>query len=253
MRIVSITGIAGGVGATTVAAHLASALAARGRPVIVFDFSPQNSLRLHFGMPWEDNGGLVPQLLSGEPWHESAYRCENGVDFIPFGNCNERDIAAFERLLQEPDWLASRLGELDAGDDTILLFDVPRESRGLRMQAHALSDLILAVMASDPLSYAALPKSREDFAPGGAGKVDYLINGFDPTRELDREVAQLLRTGQEVRLCPVTIHRDESVREALASKLSIEAYAPYSQAAGDYAALSTWLAARLAQLQRTAS
>lgn len=246
MKAVSITGVAGGVGATTVAAQLASSLAARGRSVIVFDFSPQNALRLHLGMPWEDGNGLVPLVLSGKPWHEAAYRCENGVDFLPFGKCGDRDIAAFDRLLQqEPDWLASRLDELDADDDTFVLFDCPCGEYALRSQAHALSDLILAVAAADTASYAALAESRDRFAPGDANKVACLINGFDPTHELDRDIAQLLRIEQGERLCPVTIHRDESVREALASKLSLEAYTPYSQASVDYAALSTWLVARL--------
>lgn len=246
MKAVSITGVAGGVGATTVAAQLASSLAARGRSVIVFDFSPQNALRLHFGMPWEDGNGLVPLVLSGKPWHEAAYRCENGVSFLPFGKCGDQDIAAFDRLLQqEPDWLASRLDELDADDDTFVLFDCPCGEYALRSQAHTLSDLVLAVAAADTASYAALAGSRDQFAPEDANKIACLINGFDPTRELDRDIAQLLRIEQGERLCPVTIHRDESVREALASKLSLEAYAPYSQASVDYATLSTWLAARL--------
>lgn len=251
MKVVSITGAAGGVGATTVAAQLASSLAARGRFVIVFDFSPQNALRLHFGMPWEDGNGLVPSVLSGKPWHEAAYRCENGVDFLPFGECGEQDTAAFGRLLlKEPDWLASRLGELDVDDDTFILFDCPRAGHELRSQAHALSDLVLTVAAADTASYAALAGSRDRFAPEDANKVACLINGFDPTRELDRDIAQLLRIEQGEHLCPVTVHRDESVREALASKLSLDAYAPHSQASVDYAALSTWLVARLVHLRR---
>ncbi|HXU92879.1 MAG TPA: cellulose synthase operon protein YhjQ/BcsQ, partial [Gallionella sp.] len=80
----------------------------------------------------------------------------------------------------------------------------------------------------------------------------YLLNGFDPTRELDRDIAELLRVDLGAHLCPVTIHRDESVREALASKLSLEAYAPDSQAYDDFAALATWLIARFAQPERPA-
>ncbi len=247
MKVVSVTGISGGVGATTVVAQLAATLSARGRRVIAFDFSPQNTLRLHFGMQWEDSNGIVPQVLSGKPWNEAAYRCENGVDFLPFGKCDEQSVAGFDRLLQQnPNWLSSRLDELDADDDTCVLIDCPRAGYTLRSQAHALSDLILVVLEADTLSYAALSESRTGFAPGDAEKVIYLLNGFDPTLALDHDIAKLLRVEQGARLCSVAIHRDESVRETLASKLSLDAYAPHSQAAGDFAALSTWLVAKLA-------
>jgi cellulose synthase operon protein YhjQ len=251
MKFVSITSAAGGVGTTTVTAQLASMLAVRDRPVIVFDFSPQNALRLHFGMSWEDGNGLIPQVLSGKPWHEAAYRCDNGVDFLPYGKCCEQDVAAFSRLLQqEPGWLSARLDELDANDDAFILFDCPGNAYELGSQAYALSDLILTVVAADPVSYAALAGFHDCLAPEHEGKVGYLINDFDPTRELDRDIARLLRAEQGERLCSATIHRDESVREALASKLSVHAYAPHSQAADDYAALSTWLVARLAKTSR---
>ncbi|HXU92536.1 MAG TPA: cellulose biosynthesis protein BcsQ, partial [Gallionella sp.] len=213
MKVVSITGIRGGVGTTTVAAQLGSILSTRKRQVIALDFSPQNTLRLHFGMHWEDGNGLVPQVLSGAPWNEAAYRCENGVDFVPFGKCREQDIASFDRQLQQdPNWLPSRLGELEVDDEAFILID-SSTCGALRSQAQARSDLILAVLEADTLSYAALAESKNLFAPDVAEKVVYLLNGFDPTRELDRDIAELLRVDLGARLCPVTIHRDESVRE----------------------------------------
>jgi cellulose synthase operon protein YhjQ len=251
MRVVSITGISGGVGATTVVAELAATLVSRGRRTLAFDFSTRNTLRLHFGMAWNDSHGLAPQVLSGKPWNEAAYRCENGVDFLPFGKCNEQDAASFFCLLQQDaDWLSSCLGQLDADDDTCVLIDCPATGSTLCPQAQALADLILVVLEADTLSYAAFAESQTGVAPEHAGKVFYLLNGFDPTRELDRDIAKLLRADLGQRLCPVTIHRDESVREALASKLSLDAYAPSSQAAADFAALSTWLVAKLANVER---
>lgn len=250
MNVVSITGICGGVGATTATAQLAAALAMRGRYVVAFDFSPHNTLRLHFGMPWEDGNGLVSQVMSGKPWNEAGYRCENGVDFLPFGQCGWQESEDFYRMLhQDSAWLASRLGELDNSADPCVLIDCPRTGYALRSQVYALSDLIVVVLAADTMSYAAIPEFRACLAPGDAAKVVYLLNGFDPTRALDRDIAKLLRFDLKTCFCPVTIHRDESVREALASKLSVDAYAPYSQASGDFAALTTWLAARLTHLE----
>lgn len=247
MKIISLTGISGGCGATTVTAQIAANLAARGRKVIVFDFSPQNSLRFHFGMKWEDGNGLIPQVLSGKPWNEAAYRCENGVNFVPFGQCSEQDIVRFSQYLhQNPDWLDARLHELDIDKDTCILIDSPRNEYALRTQAHALSSLILVVVQASTPSYAALAEPHGCFAPEDTGKISYLINNFDPLLALDRDIAGLISVDHKTLLCPVIIHRDESVREALASKLSVDAYAPESQAAADFSDLTTWLNARLA-------
>lgn len=254
MKIISLTGISGGCGTTTVTAQIAATLAARGRKVIVFDFSPQNSLRFHFGMKWEDSNGLIPQILSGKPWNEAAYRCENGVDFVPFGKCSEQDIARFSQFLQQsPDWLDSRLHELDIDNDTCILIDCPRNEYGLRAQAHALSSLILVVVQASTPSYAALAEPHGCFTPENTIKISYLINNFDPLLVLDRDIAGLISVDQKTHLCPVIIHRDESVREALASKLSIDAYAPESQAAADFSDLTTWLNARLADSHHPAT
>lgn len=249
MRVVSITGIGGGVGTTTVAAQLAATLAARIKNVIALDFSSQNMLRLHFGMHWQDSTGLVPQVLANRPWNEAAYRCENGVHFLPFGRCSEQDIVNFYRQLEhDPAWLSSRLGELDADDDTCVLIDCPRAEHALSSQAYTLSDMILMVAEADTHSYVALAESRTWLAANHAEKTTYLLNGFDPTLAMDRDIAQLIRADHGSSLCPITIHRDEAVREALASKICLDAYAPYSQASADFASLTTWLVARLAHL-----
>jgi len=249
MKVISVTGITGGVGATTLVAQLAFALRTRGRRVIAFDFSPHNMLRLHFGMPWADGGGLVPHILSGKPWHESAYRCENMIEFLPFGKCNEHDVAAFYRMQHEnPSWLALRLAELHADEDTYVLIDSPRSGHDLRAQAHALSNLILIALEADTQAYAVLEQAQTSLSLADADRAFLLLNAYDPTRKLDYDIAKLLRHTHEASLCPVSIHRDESVREALASKRSLTDYAPYSQATSDFSTLTTWLIARCAHL-----
>ena len=46
MKVITVVSAKGGVGKTTLAANLASVLAARGRRVIALDLDPQNALRL---------------------------------------------------------------------------------------------------------------------------------------------------------------------------------------------------------------
>ena len=85
MKVIAVIGTSGGSGATTVVAHLAAALTAQQREVIAFDFCPENVLRLHFSMHWNDPNGLANKILANQPWHEAGYRSASGVSFVPFG------------------------------------------------------------------------------------------------------------------------------------------------------------------------
>jgi chromosome partitioning protein len=249
LKRVVVTGICGGVGSTTVTAELAHHLLVSDKAALLLDFSPQNALRLHFGMAWSNRHGLAPQILAGRPWSEAAFQCENGVLFVPFGHCDHADLPRFyERLPRN--WLEARLDELDVGDERLILIDCPTSNNALYDESHALADLIVVVLDTDTLSYAALAESQIGIAPEYAEKTIFVVNKFDPSREIDRDVLQLLRLDIGAMLCPVMIHRDESVREAFACQLSVGQYEPASQAATDFAALSTWLVAKLTHLQR---
>lgn len=249
VNVVAVTGTAGGVGVTTVAAQFAAWLAAHNRRAIAFDFSPGNALRLHFGMAWGDGTGIVPQVLAGKPWHEAAYLSASGISFVPFGQTKGGDgIAGFcARLAGQQAWFSSRLKELDEPAEAFVICDCPHSEGALRSQALAAADLVLIVLAPDALSYAAAGDAAQGAFSGGARNVAFVINGFDPTRTLDRDVAVLARTNLQKSLAPVVVHRDESLREALASKQSVFDYAPASQASHDFAALAMWMIARLAR------
>lgn len=49
MTVIAVISPKGGVGKTTVAVNLASAMAENGRVVRLVDMDPQNALRLHLG------------------------------------------------------------------------------------------------------------------------------------------------------------------------------------------------------------
>lgn len=244
MKLISVSGIGGGTGCTTVTAQLAECLAAHNKRVIAFDFSPQNTLRLHFGMPWQNNDGIALRTLAGEAWHEAAYRSGQGVSFLPFGRVSPEAASEFLACVQrDPAWLRRKLDQLDEPAEAYILIDTPQ--RDLCAQVYDAADLILIVMEPDTRSYAALSESCAHTARGK--KTVYLLNGFDPTRELDRDIARLLRELPDINLCPIVIHRDELVREALANKMALRNYASHSQANWDFDALATWLSVTLAR------
>lgn len=252
MKVVAVLGAGGGVGTTTVAAHLAAALVAKQRHTLALDFSPGNLLRLHLGMEWADETGLAPQLLSGKPWHEAAYRSGGGVDFIPFGRPPQGQSAAdfWAWLRKRPNWFARRLLQLHAG--TFVVCDCPSGEEAWRGQILPSSSLALIVLAPDAASYARAGEVARGAAANGAREVAFLLNGFDPVRHLDRDIASLLRHDLQPSLAPVVIHRDEAVREAFAASQTVFDYAPAGRAAFDFAALGSWVSVRVNREARVA-
>ena len=63
MPLICVCSPKGGVGKTTLAANLAYSLARTGSKVLALDFDVQNALRLHFGVPLNDERGYVAKAL----------------------------------------------------------------------------------------------------------------------------------------------------------------------------------------------
>ncbi|MGE5621508.1 MAG: cellulose biosynthesis protein BcsQ [Candidatus Bathyarchaeota archaeon] len=255
MNLVAVVPAAGGVGATTLAAHLAVSLARKRRLGAAVDLCPGNALRLHLGMDWQDAAGLAAQVAAGRPWSDGAYVSSGGVPFLPFGRTGREDggthLAAW--LEAQPGGLGGCLEQIRLPSGGILLADAPRLPWQLTRQALARADLTILVAAPDAASYAGLPALLEGVADAGCTEVRVVINGFDPCRDLDRDMALLLANDPGLDLAPVMVHRDEAVREALACKQTVFDYAPSCQAAHDFEALATWVVARLGHRSRQAA
>jgi cellulose synthase operon protein YhjQ len=251
VNVVAIKGSGGGVGVTTIVAQLTAQLTAQHRRALAFDFSPSNVLRLHFGMPWSDDTGLAPQVLSGKPWHKAAFRSAGAIDFVPFGRVNggmtTSDFSAF--LNRDKEWFANRIKELDMPPDSLVICDCPAAEEILQAQVMSTARLALVVVAPDAISYASATIAVETALFQGAGEVFLLLNGFDSTRALDRDISLLLHNESRYRFVPVTIHRDEHLREAVACKQTVLEYAPASRAAYDFDALAAWLYIHLSQVK----
>jgi cellulose synthase operon protein YhjQ len=123
----------------------------------------------------------------------------------------------------------------------------------LQAQALRAADLVLVVVGPDPLSYARALRTVQATAAAGAPPVALLLNGFDAARPLDRDLLAMLRAGAPGKLAPVQLHRDESLREALACKQSVLEFAPHSMAAHDVTVLTTWLLSTLARPKTAAT
>ncbi|TAJ53164.1 MAG: cellulose synthase operon protein YhjQ [Nevskiaceae bacterium] len=245
--IVSIVSPKGGVGKTTIAANLATALAARGQASLLVDLDTQNSLRLHHQMPLDDTSGLAVQTLRGLPWSDCVYRSPYGIDCLPFGLISESDRREFEhRLDNDPTWLVRNLDALRLSPGSYVIVDTPPGGSAYLTQALLAADLAICVLLPDAASFITIPsmerwldeysRPRPDFCGGY-----YLLNRMNSARVLCRDVAAALERELGPRLIPVEVHFDSAVEEALASQTPILKYAPESPATRDLTALADWL------------
>lgn len=251
MKVVAVVGVVGGVGATALVANLSQAAVVQGSPVLAFDFSSSNMLRLYFGMNWDDRTGLAPQILAGRSWYEAAYYVPNGVDFVPFGASD--DPALGERLASwlddRPGWFAAQIAALDMPQNALLIVDCAAAPTAIMRQVLPAADLVLVAARADPNSYARVHDVLQLTCKMTSAETSTVLCQFDASRQLDRDIAVLLRSDPRFALAPVTLHQDEYLREALAHKQTVLGYSPASQAANDFRALCTWVVARLGHRQ----
>jgi cellulose synthase operon protein YhjQ len=226
--IVALASLVPGVGRTTLAANLASALSRRGRCAAV-DLDPKADLERHFGAVATVPGGDASLVR----WTASGIGC------VPFG--------------ADP---ALALESLAASCDVALL-DTPADPRSEHLQqALAEADEVLVVVRPDARSIGAVRATEELLARVRRAwrrrRARYLVNHFDARRRLDRDAVAALRSLVGARLVPVFVQQDEAVRAAFASARPLEEVAPGSQVVADLAALAREIVPRRERRRRHA-
>ena len=247
MKVITVVSAKGGVGKTTLAANLASVLAARGRRVIALDLDPQNALRLHFGIPLDSIDGLSRATLAGDPWQTVMFDGVDGVTVLPYGAVVEDDRRRFESHIdRDPQWLVQSLERLGLDAADIVIVDTPPGSSVYTRTALCASNFALNVVLADAASYAAIPQMErmiETYATPRANFVGtgYVVNQVDQSRQLTKDVLKVLRNLLGDKLFPGVIHLDEGVSESLACDTTLIHYDPLSQAAADLRTCGEWL------------
>ncbi|MGF6573045.1 cellulose synthase operon protein YhjQ [Paraburkholderia sp. GAS333] len=249
MKVIAVVSAKGGVGKTTLAANLASVLAASGRRVIALDLDPQNALRLHFGVPLDSIDGLSRATLTGDPWQTVMFDGIDGVTVLPYGAVLEDDRRRFEAYIDhDPRWLAQSLQNLRLDPSDIVIIDTPPGSSTYVRTALCAATFALNVVLADAASYAAIPQMERLIATYAAprpefGGEGYVVNQIDQSRQLTKDVLKVLRQMLGNRVFSGVIHQDEGVSEALACDTTLIHYDPLSQAAADLRSCGDWLMA----------
>lgn len=238
----SLHGVRGGVGVTTLVAALGQALRSQGERVLLIECSPDHLLGLHLGLPVVETSGWARALLDGTDWRDAAFQCAPGLALLPYGATDGTDVAVIEQTLQRtPLFWAERLPLLQTQFDWIV-FDLPQ-----RLPAHAAAvndqacEMPLRLATVDPGCHVLLQRAHGDTRR-------LLANRFDPALPMQRDLMQLWSDAHETRLVPQPVHEDAGVPASLARKLPLGLDSAGSLAAADVAGLAVWCLAERGRL-----
>ncbi len=238
--IIAITNQKGGVGKTTTAAALLSALHQRGAHVLGVDLDPQGSLGFSLGLDIE-HCTTVYEVFRGDAQPQDAVCHTETVDVLPSNIL----LSAAEREFNQPGrefMLKTALSKLDDSYDFIVI-DTPPALNILTVNAYVAADSLIIPMAPEVLSLLGVAQIKETIE-GVRGYYNarlkvlgILLNRFNARLNLNREVlemAQQIAQQLDTKVFEAKIRASVSVAEAPAHGLSVIDYAPRSKPAMDF-------------------
>lgn len=234
MSCICIVSPKGGVGKTTLAANLALALQQFGLKVSAVDLDSQNALRLQFGIPLSQHGGIVKLASSGADWKSALVEIDNGISLLPFGASTRPERQRFNTEITQTDLLSRNLGAIAGEPGAVLVADLPPGDSAALQALEALSPIYCVVLMPDSASLSVLPEleSGDLLPPGAYSHCFYILNQLDLRHHLAQDISQYLRQRLGPKLLG-SVHRDQAIPEALAAQQSLRLYSPGSAALVD--------------------
>ncbi len=105
----SLQGVRGGVGVTTMVVALGHALHAQGERVLLVECSPDHLLGLHLGLPMAETLGWARAWLDDADWRDAAFESMPGLALLPYGALADAEVEAVEERLRQAPRLWSEL------------------------------------------------------------------------------------------------------------------------------------------------
>jgi cellulose synthase operon protein YhjQ len=223
--------LAGGTGKTSLAASVGCLLAAEGLRTLLVDTHIYGLMPLFFGAR-ELSPGSSRTFASPE----SASVRVMTLDRV--AHDDEHDTGGGHSPLEQ-------IVHHAEGVDRILI-DVQTASIELLTQILPLSPAVLVVLVPDMASVVSLQTVQQmledlEHESGRPIEVFYLLNQFDASLRLHRDVRERLTRQLGKRFLLSVVHRSNAVSEALAQGMTVVDYAPEAQTTQDLGDLTQWV------------
>ena len=230
-----ICSVSGGAGVSVILATLARCLATEGENVLLADPKASSFLPLYFGASNPGEGELqsflMPNSDAGVAIVNSLQTSEGSFSRRISKESRSSLITTVRNAAEHSDRLL-----LDAG--AVYAADI----QSLRRNTH----FGLVTLVPDVGSVYGLIRLEEtlqsrEFETFPSWPIYYLLNKFDSSLALHRDIKASLQDRVGERFVPVTIRRSDAVSEALADGMTVIDYCPDSGVAEDFLRLADWL------------
>lgn len=212
----------GGAGKTTLCATVARALSARSSNVLVADRCQDGIIPFYFSLERQSAGGL-------QTVYPSARRAGYPIILVAAPCDEQMDVSTAEWLQQ-----------LQA-DSSLTLLDLPTHTAAKPgMTMNGVGHLMIPLLP-DIQSVASIGRAEALAGVLSNGKVSFLLNRYQDSRPLHREIRGHLEGLLGDKFAPVAISESEFVTEALSLGMTVLDHAPQSQVAQDIERLAAWL------------
>ncbi len=223
MRVLSIANQKGGVGKTTTAINLGTALAAVGERVLLVDADPQGNASTGLGVPRQQRKVTLYDVMMGDiPITEAAIRTAlPGLDLI----ASDADLSGVELELGQQPRRSYRLRDAMerlriAGDYSYVLIDCPPSLNLLTVNAMTASDAVFVPLQCEFFALEGLTQLMRtvDLVRGSLNPSleiqGVVLTMYDRRNSLSEQVARDVRTHFGDKVYETVIPRNVRVSEA---------------------------------------
>ena len=249
MAVIAVFNQKGGVGKTTTCMNVSAALALLDRNPLAIDLDPQGHLTLSSGVKAVQGADSIAAFYTENKLLSALVReLPEGLRLIPA----HMDLYKIEALYGNSKSIASRLKrglEKLVQPDTPTLIDCCPMLGVLSLNAMFAADRVLIPVSTDFLSLQGV--QRLDMALAVLERTlgrkiprKVVMTRFDGRRKLSHEIYDQLKAQFGEDLCETRIAENVSLAESPAHGKNVFAFAPNSQGAKDYNALTAELLAK---------
>jgi chromosome partitioning protein len=156
MKVISIASQKGGVGKSTTAICISTALVKKGFKVLGLDFDGQGHFTKGLGIPPDEVDFTVAQWLLGRKPFDRVVKVGNGVQLLPSTKELEAETDTIQKTGSFPNTLVKMLGTLDPSQYDFVIIDCPPALGTMQKVAFVASHYFLVPLQPEFFSYEGL-------------------------------------------------------------------------------------------------